>query len=664
MKYSRVISGLVLLVCLLSGNLFAAGIKDSESASHDDSAAKYVVEAVYQGDGFKITQFNLGVLSHYSYIIESEGKALMVDPGRDIGAYLDFAKENRLEWVGTFLSHAHADFVAGHREMAQATGSPIYASHLSGNLFPHLAVKEGDKIEIGSAMLKVIETPGHTPDALCALVSSRQNPDRGQFLLSGDTLFVGSVGRPDLMGGSYSAAELAGMMFHTWNSKLARLADSVVVLPAHGAGSLCGANLRDEPSSTIGQEKKSNAYVKFANDRSAFITAVLTGLSEAPAYFKENAAMNRRGPEIVDWANPLGKKIASLDGLTLKKDVYIIDLREAGAYSAGHIAASVNVALRGRLETWVGTLVPFNSRIILRGSETEVLEGSRRLKRVGYDADYLDFSLTFNDISTPMTEPVKLYKSMQAGNAPVIVDVRKPDEWLGMRIGEVLNLPLNKLEALAKTKLNPADEVVAVCNSAFRSSLAVGLLERAGFRNVSSMNGGAEAWVEAGLPVVKIEAGKTAAQSDNEFRNLGLPELISAAELLRKLKDLPGSLEVIDVRPAEQVNAYNPLNATAVEFAELIESQAWLSGEVPLVVVDRDGSMALMAAAIISRKTRRPLKVLRGGIEALWRESEAGFIKDRMLQPDAAIEKAPGTAPVQPQPIQPAKPAKKKSAGC
>lgn len=664
MKYIRVISGLFLLVCLISSNLFAAGIKDSESASHDDTAARYVVEAVYNGDGFKITQFNLGVLSHYSYIVESEGKALMVDPGRDIITYLDFAKEKRLEWVGTFLSHAHADFVAGHREMAQSTGSPIYASHLSGNLFPHLAVKEGDKIEIGSAMLKVIETPGHTPDALCALVSSRQNPDRGQFLLSGDTLFVGSVGRPDLMGGSYSAAELAGMMFHTWNNKLAKLPDSVVVLPAHGAGSLCGANLRDEPSSTIGQEKKSNAYVKFADDRSAFITAVLTGLSEAPAYFKENAAMNRRGPEIVDWANPLGQKVISLDGLTLKKDVYIIDLREAAPYAAGHIAASVNVALRGRLETWVGTLVPFNSRIILRGSETEVLEGSRRLKRVGYAADYLDFSLTFNDISTPMTEPVKLYKNMQAGTAPVIVDVRKPDEWLGMRIGEVLNLPLNKLEALAKTKLNPADEVVAVCNSAFRSSLAVGLLERAGFRNVSSMNGGAEAWVEAGLPVVKIEAGKAAAQSDSEFRNLGLPELISAAELLRKLKDLPGSLEVIDVRPAEQVNAYNPLNATAVEFAELIESQAWLSGEVPLVVVDRDGSMALMAAAIISRKTRRPLKVLRGGIEALWRESEAGFIKDRMLPSDPAIEKAPGAVPAQPQPIQPAKPAKKKSAGC
>lgn len=661
MKQSRFFILVLLFVGLIAAGLSAATIKDSESASHDQEAAKYQIEAVYNGENFKIIQFKLGVLAHFSYIVESSGKALMVDPGRDIATYLEYAKNNGLEWAGTFLTHSHADFVAGHREMAQATGSPIYASHLSGDLFPHLAVKEGEKIEVGKAVLEVLETPGHTPDALCALVFSKENPARGRYLLSGDTLFVGSVGRPDLMGGSYSAAELAGMMFNTWNEKLSRLDDQTVVLPAHGAGSLCGANLRDEAFTTIGQEKKSNAYAQYFNNRNAFIAAVINDLTQAPAYFVENAAMNRRGPELIDWLNPLGKKVVSLDGLTFNSAVYIIDVRDNASYAAGHIFGSVNVALRGRIETWVGTIVPFTSRVILRGSETEVLEASRRLKRVGYDADYFDFSMSFNDVATPMFEVQKLHRLMQQGSAPVIVDVRLPKEWKGMRIGEVLNLPLNQLEKLAPARLNPADEIVTVCNSAFRSSLAIGLLERTGFKKVSSMDGGAEAWVAAGLPVERIEAAKKG--DDRQFRDLGLPEMISAGELLAQNKDLPGSLEIIDIRPLAQIEAYNPLQAKAVDLASLLEDSAWLAGEVPLVVVDRDGTLALMAAAIISRKTHRPIKVLRGGLEAVWRESEAGFIRDRFFSPEPSTPSQPDSVPSKPADV-PARPIKKKSAGC
>ncbi|MEW6712491.1 MAG: rhodanese-like domain-containing protein, partial [Candidatus Riflebacteria bacterium] len=596
----------------------------------------------------------------------SDGRALMIDPGRDVATYLDYAKKNGLEWAGTFLTHSHADFVAGHREMAHATGSPIYVSHLSGDLFPHLAVRDGDKIEVGKSLVKIIETPGHTPDGLCALVSAAKEPEKGHYLFSGDTLFVGSVGRPDLMGGSYSAAELAGMIFDTWNNKLAKLPDSVVILPAHGAGSLCGAHLRDEPSSTIGQERVSNNYLKLADNRSAFISAVIGGLPEAPAYFRENARINREGPEIVDWNNPLGAKVDNIDGLTLNSDVYIIDVRDEKAYSDGHIRGSINIALRGRMENWTGTIVPFKARVILRGSETQVLEASRRLKRVGYNADYLAFDMVFKDIATPMTDPKALYEMMNRKNAPVIVDVRLPNEWLGMRIGEVLNLPLNQLDRLARNRLNPGDEIVAVCNSAFRSSLAVGLLERAGFSKVSSMKGGGEAWVEAGLPTIKVDAAKIS-PSENEvsFTNLGLPEIVSAAEVLRIVKDLPGTVEIIDIRPAEQVSEFNPLQAKAVALAELIESQTWLVGDVPLLITDRDGTVALMAAGIVSQKTRRPIRVLRGGIEAIWRASFEGASGKNPAKADPATEVLPKTTPAdQPSSPGPVQTKKKKNAGC
>ncbi|MFZ5953156.1 MAG: MBL fold metallo-hydrolase, partial [Candidatus Rifleibacteriota bacterium] len=636
---------LVIVAVLFAANAGAA-IKDAESSSHSDEAAQYGIESVYEGPGFRVIQFKLGVLSHFSYILESDGKALMIDPGRDVATYLDYAEKNALEWAGTFLTHSHADFVAGHREMAHATGSPIYVSHLSGDLFPHLPVRDGDKIEVGKSVVKVIETPGHTPDGLCALVSSAKDPEMGHFLFTGDTLFVGSVGRPDLMGGSYSAAELAGMIFDTWNNKLAKLPDSVVILPAHGAGSLCGAHLRDEPSSTIGQERVSNNYLKLADNRSAFIAEVLSGLAEAPAYFKENARINREGPEIVDWNNPLGAKVENIDGLTYNSDVFIVDVRDEKAYSDGHIRGSVNIALRGRLETWTGIIIPFKSRIILRGSETQVLEAARRLKRVGYNADYLAFDMIFKDIATPMTDPKVLYEKMNRKNAPVIVDVRLPAEWLGMRIGEVLNLPLNKLDQLARNRLNPADEIVAVCNSAFRSSLAIGLLERAGFSKVSSMKGGGEAWVEAGLPTVKVDSNKSPqSEKETSFTNLGLPEIVSAAEVLRIVKDLPGTVEIIDIRPAEQVSEFNPLQAKAVSLPELIESQTWLVGDVPLLITDRDGTVALIAAGIVSQKTRRPIRVLRGGIEAIWRESFEGASGKKPAAADPATEISPKTAP-------------------
>ncbi|PKL41827.1 MAG: MBL fold metallo-hydrolase [Candidatus Riflebacteria bacterium HGW-Riflebacteria-1] len=679
---NRGLSLFVLLLCVACVPAFAAGIADSESASHADEAATYQIVNTYLGTDYKIVQFNLGVLSHYSYLVVSDGKVLVVDPGRDVQAYLDYAVKENLEWVGTFLTHSHADFVAGHREMEFATGQPIFAGHKSGALFPHRAIKEDDTIAVGNAVLRIIETPGHTPDSLCSIVSPAKNLKQQEFLLSGDTLFVGGLGRPDLMGGSYSAAELASMMFDTWNYKLSLVSDNAVVLPAHGAGSLCGANLRDEPSSTIGLEKKSNAYLKYANNRSAFIAYFLTGLEPAPQYFGENARLNQAGPERVDWANPLNQKLTSLDGLIEHDDIYIVDLRDSAEYSDRHIPRSVNIALRGRLETWTGVIVPFASRVILTGSMNEISEGAKRLKRVGYNADYIVFADYLasggKTESAPMISAGDLHKQMQDGKAPVIVDVRKPAEWIGMKIGEVLNIPLDVLEAKAAQRLNRSEPVVAVCNSAFRSSLAVGLLKRAGFKRPVSMLGGAEAWVEAGFPVVRIADASTgvvdATTAAKELRNYGLPERVIPAQLQQMIKDLPGTFEIVDIRPADQVRDYNPTGAMAVGISDLLSNKGWLVGEVPLVIVDRDGTLSMIAAGILSQKTRRPIKALMGGVEAYWRDVETGFIRDRMLLPDetpksgANVMPARDLQPLQsapPTPVAPAsaKPARK-GAGC
>jgi hydroxyacylglutathione hydrolase len=316
-----------------------ASIKDTESASHGDEAASYQIVNTYQYPGCRLVQFNLRVLSHYSYMLISGRNALVVDPGRDVFAYLDLAKKEKLKIMGVFLTHNHADFVAGHLELAKAADCHIYASAKSGDQFPHQALKEGSKIAVGEAVVKILETPGHTPDGLCGLVSPKKQPDKPNLILTGDALFIGSVGRPDLMGGTASAASLASQSYDTWTQKLSKLPDNLNIFPAHGAGSLCGAHLSDEPTSTLGAQKLANPYVKHKS-RGAYIAAVLEGLPEAPHYFKHNAALNKKGPKLVNWQQtPVEKKPAK--DVTDPDRFYMVDVRNAKEYAAGHIPNSV-----------------------------------------------------------------------------------------------------------------------------------------------------------------------------------------------------------------------------------------------------------------------------------------------------------------------------------
>ena len=354
-------------------------------------------------------------------------------------------------------------------------------------------------------------------------------------------LFIGSVGRPDLMGGTASAASLASQSYDTWTQKLSKLPDNLSIFPAHGAGSLCGAHLSDEPTSTLGAQKIANPYVKHKT-RGEYIAAVLEGLPDAPQYFKHNAALNQKGPELIDWQEKPVEKKPEKD-LTNPSRFYVVDIHNAKEYAAGHIPNSVNIAVRGRLETWVGIMVPWGSKLVLCGNPKDLKEAVYRLHRVGYRAETITpeawkkagLPLAKNDLISPR----ELYAQMQTPDSPVVVDVRLPTEWMGLRIGTVVNLPLNHLAELAPGKLDPEQRVVTVCNSAFRSSLAVGLLERLNFKKVASLDGGSEAWITAGLPTFGPEARPAAAIAPAASpaptaapvpkRDLKLPERLSPA---------------------------------------------------------------------------------------------------------------------------------------
>ncbi len=237
----------------------AAVVTDSESATHGYDAAHHQIVNTYDYPGFKLIQFNLPVLSHYSYMLVSDGQALVVDPGRDIQTYLDTAQQQNLKIIGLYLTHSHADFVAGHMEMVKATGCPIYQSAKSLAEYKIEPIQDGTTIAVGQATVKSIDTPGHVIDGTSVLVYAK-GKDTPELILAGDYLFVGSVGRPDLVVGTTAA--LAGMAFDIWQTKVSKLPDNVVVFPAHGAGSLCGAHLKDSPHSTIGEERTSNPYLQ------------------------------------------------------------------------------------------------------------------------------------------------------------------------------------------------------------------------------------------------------------------------------------------------------------------------------------------------------------------------------------------------------------------
>jgi hydroxyacylglutathione hydrolase len=670
--------GMLLAVMLLAAtSTRAASLPgDTEAAAHGDQAAnvQLVKETEQKSADFVFRQYNLAVLSHYSYLIGSGGEALIVDPARDIRSYLKDAQELGLKITRVYLTHSHADFVAGHMELAKATGAEIIVNEATKAGFPHQPVKDGDAIAFGKVRAVIVTTPGHTPDGTCLSVYHPASETNPTFVLTGDTLFIGSVGRPDLMGDGISAAELAEMGYHAWKDKLSRLPDATRFFPAHGAGSLCGVNLSDKPVSTIGEQRKENTYLQH-KDLPSYIMAVIDGLPDAPQYFKHNARMNHDGPPLVDWKKTTPPALPAADvAARAQQGAWLVDVRDTKPFAAGHAAGAINIGIRGRFETWTGTMIPWGEPFVLVGSDGEVQEAAFRLKRIGYDAPtgFLKGGLdAWRQANLPvaslkLVKPQDLYQQMQAGTAPIIVDVRLPTEWMGLRIGNVLNIPLNKLFAEGN-RLSKDMPVLTVCNSAYRSSMGAAVLQKMGFKSVLNMEGGSEAWIADGLPTLSATGSGHGAAAPTT-RAVKLPERMAAAELKRMLMDLPGTFEIVDVRPPEQFTDFSLPGSINADIADVIANPAYLIGAVPLIIVDRDGSLAMAAGGILSQRSQRAVKVLYGGLEAYWNDSAAPLppVAAAPAAAPAVKPAAPVSAPATPAAPAPAAPEtpKKKSAGC
>jgi glyoxylase-like metal-dependent hydrolase (beta-lactamase superfamily II) len=461
-------------------------------------------------------QFYLGCLAHASYLIGSDGEAAVVDPQRDIDSYVEEARAQGLEIRHVIETHLHADFVSGHRELANRTGAKIYFGAKAGAKFEHVAVSEGDEIRMGDVVLRFLETPGHTPESVSVLVFDRAVSESPKAVLTGDTLFIGDVGRPDLVGSDplrgsdpgMSAQELAGMLYDSLHGKLLALPDSVEVYPAHGAGSLCGRNISSETSSTIGQQRQFN-YALRPMPKEDFVEMMTTDLPEAPVYFARDVAINREGAsELDELPDPAALEARDVEVLQ-KKGAIVLDMRPASQYGAGHVPGSLNIGLSGQFASWAGALIPPRVPILLVSEEKDqVREARTRLARVGLEnvAGYLAGGLLeWHRAGLPLatTEQIgveELDARLREGRACRVLDVRRPAEWQAGHIADAVHVPLNTLAEQAAEL--PKDESVAViCAGGFRSSIGTSILEQQGFTRVTNVVGGMAAWKTANLDV-------------------------------------------------------------------------------------------------------------------------------------------------------------------
>src|SRR5580692_5102786 len=316
-------------------------------------------------------QFYLGCLAHASYLLASGGEGVVVDPQRDVELYLKAAQDHGVTIRHIFETHLHADFVSGHKELAARTGATIYMGAQAGATFPHVPVRDGFELKFGQASIRVLETPGHTTESICLVVTEGEKSAQPWAVLTGDTLFIGDVGRPDLSP-THTPAELAGLLYDSLHHKLLTLADSVLVYPAHGAGSLCGKNMRAERSSTIGTERLTN-YALQIGSREEFVAQLTSNLPARPEYFLKDAEINRTGAAPLSELPPLRAITPSLLKTMLNDGVIALDVRANDDFAAGHVPGSVNIALGGQFASWAGTVLGLSTRPVLIADSPEQL---------------------------------------------------------------------------------------------------------------------------------------------------------------------------------------------------------------------------------------------------------------------------------------------------
>ncbi len=462
-------------------------------------------------------RYYLDCLAHASYLIADDQTkvAAVFDPQRDVDQYIEDANARGLRIRYVFLTHFHADFVAGHIELRERTGAKIYLGEHADAEYQFTPIKDGDMLQFGQVRLKILSTPGHTPEGISIVVYDLDESDlKPHGVLTGDTLFIGDVGRPDLLASiGFDPDEMAGQLYDSLHLKLMQLPDPTLVYPAHGAGSMCGRQLGDEFVSTIGEQKAYN-YALQPMTRSEFKTLVTADQPKAPKYFTHDSMLNRKDRQPLDEAigaalNPIDLS----DVLSMRDDgAQLLDVRDSATFAAAHLSGSVNLGLNGQYATWCGTLLDTERPIVVVGDLDQIEEAIMRLGRIGFDQvkGYLEHGPKAlgprpDVVSRVDRVTVKaLAGELSADDQLQVIDVRSVTEWESAHIENSVNLPLNELTERLD-QIDRGATVALQCRTGYRSAAASSLLLKNGFENVLDVVGGLDAWTASGLPVVGNE---------------------------------------------------------------------------------------------------------------------------------------------------------------
>jgi glyoxylase-like metal-dependent hydrolase (beta-lactamase superfamily II)/rhodanese-related sulfurtransferase len=457
-----------------------------------------------------IQQLYTGCLSEAAYYIESDGEAAIVDPLRDIETYINLAKERNAVIKYIFETHFHADFVSGHLDLSKKTAAPIIFGPDTITNFPVHIARDGEDFKLGKITLQLIHTPGHTIESSCYLLKDENN--QAHSIFTGDTLFVGDVGRPDLSSGDMSKEALASIMYDTLQNKILPLSDDILVYPAHGAGSSCGKNMGPNNFSTIGEEKKNN-YALQPQSKEAFIKALTDGLAAPPAYFSINAQINKDGYESLDLI-----KSKALTPLTvaafkskLKSDYTILDTRAADIFTHGFVPGSINIGLEGRFAEWAGSILSFSQPMLLITEPGKEEETIIRLARVGFSKMEGYLKGGFNAWKKA-DEKIDLIIDVESDELAMdiphdpnlqVIDVRKSAEFTEGHVKNAINLPLNEMTDLAQiANFEENQNLYVHCGGGYRSVIACSLLKSHGIHNIRNVIGGFEKIKQE--PTIKI----------------------------------------------------------------------------------------------------------------------------------------------------------------
>jgi len=445
-----------------------------------------------------LKQIYTGCLSEAAYFVVSDGEAIIIDPLRDIEEYLQLAKQHKAKIKYIFETHFHADFVSGHLDLSKQTGAPIIYGPKTEANFPFHLAKDGEIFKIGNITLEVIHTPGHTLESTCYLLKDESG--KPHCIFTGDTLFVGDVGRPDLSSGNMTSEELASIMYDTIQDKIIPLADDIIVYPAHGTGTSCGKNLGPETVTTIGEQKINN-YALQPQTREEFIAAVTGGLDTAPPYFSINAKINKEGYDSLDNIKTKGLTPLNVKELKqkIKEDVLVLDTRSAAEFSNGFIPGCLFIGLEGRFAEWAGSILPFDQRVVLVTDPEKEEETIVRLARVGFNnvEGYLKGGFeSWKKAGEKIDMIIDVEADELAMDIPfdenlVVVDVRKENEFAEGHVKDAMNLPLNNMTDIAQiAQLEENQNIYIHCESGYRSLIAASILKKEGYHNLRNIVGG------------------------------------------------------------------------------------------------------------------------------------------------------------------------------